>query len=91
MVAEQAHKHTMTSREFNRDVAGAKRAAKDGPVVVTDRGKPSHVLLSYEEYRRLVPKMSLRDSIYDPKSAHIDLPLLDRSRDSEFRDIDLSD
>ncbi len=44
---------TLSSREFNQDVGRAKRAAKKGPVFVTDRGRPSHVLLSIEEYRKL--------------------------------------
>ena len=44
---------TVTSRELNQDVAGVKRAAKSGPVFITDRGKPAHVLLSIEDYRRL--------------------------------------
>ena len=43
----------LTSREFNQDASGAKRAAKHGPVFITDRGKPAHVLLSIEEYQRL--------------------------------------
>lgn len=41
------------AREFNRDVSAAKRAALDGPLIITDRGRPSHVLLSIEEYHRL--------------------------------------
>ncbi len=44
---------TLTSREFNQDASRAKRAAKAGPVIITDRGEPRHVLLSIEEYRRL--------------------------------------
>lgn len=44
---------TLTSRELNQDIGRAKRAAKLGPVIVTDRGKPAHVLLSFSEYRRL--------------------------------------
>lgn len=44
---------TFTSREFNQDTARAKKAAALGPVVVTDRGTPSHVLLSYERYLAL--------------------------------------
>ena len=44
---------TISSREFNQDAGGAKRAAEKGPVIITDRGRPSHVLLSIEEYRRL--------------------------------------
>jgi prevent-host-death family protein len=52
---------TMSAQEFNRDVSAAKRAAVDGPVVITDRGKPSFVLLSVEEYERLTDKRSIRD------------------------------
>lgn len=44
---------TMSSREFNQSTGTAKVAAMMGPVVVTDRGRPSHVLLSYDHYRRL--------------------------------------
>ena len=45
---------TVTAREFNHDVSAAKRAAAIEPVIITDRGAPSHVLMSIEEYRRLV-------------------------------------
>ncbi|CAN5403911.1 hypothetical protein BH23ACT6_BH23ACT6_08220 [soil metagenome] len=45
---------TVTSRDFNRDVSEAKRAATVEPVVITDRGVPSHVLLSISEYRKLI-------------------------------------
>ncbi|WP_108257783.1 type II toxin-antitoxin system Phd/YefM family antitoxin [Mangrovicoccus ximenensis] len=44
---------TLTSRELNQDVGRAKRAAQEGPVFITDRGRPAHVLLTIEEYRRL--------------------------------------
>jgi prevent-host-death family protein len=44
---------TLSSREFNQDTGRAKKAAADGPVFITDRGRPSHVLLSIEEYRRI--------------------------------------
>jgi prevent-host-death family protein len=44
---------TLTSREFNQDTGRAKKAANTGPVFITDRGRPAHVLLSIEEYRRL--------------------------------------
>lgn len=43
---------TLTAREFNQDNGRAKTAALRGPVFITDRGKPSHVLLSIDEYRR---------------------------------------
>ena len=44
---------TLSSREFNQDTSRAKKAASKGPVFITDRGKPAHVLLSMEEYQRL--------------------------------------
>ena len=44
---------TYSSREFNHDTSGAKRAASHGPVFITDRGKPAHVLLTFEQYQRL--------------------------------------
>ncbi len=47
---------TLSSREFNQDTSRAKKAAAKGPVVITDRGRPAHVLLSFEEYRKLTGK-----------------------------------
>ncbi len=47
---------TMSSREFNQDRGRAKKAALSGPVFITDRGRPAHVLLSIEEYERLLGK-----------------------------------
>jgi prevent-host-death family protein len=44
---------TLTSREFNQDASRAKKAANKGPVFITDRGKPAHVLLTVEAYRQL--------------------------------------
>ena len=46
-------KTSMSSREFNQRTSAAKTAADQGPVLITDRGDPSHVLLSYEDYREL--------------------------------------
>jgi prevent-host-death family protein len=47
---------TVSSREFNQDASGAKRAASKGPVIITDRGRPAHVLLSFEAYQKLTQK-----------------------------------
>ncbi len=47
---------SFSGREFNQDVSQAKRLAVYQPVFVTDRGKPTHVLLSIEAYRHLVGK-----------------------------------
>ncbi len=35
---------TISGRDFNQDVAGAKRAAEKGPDIITDRGMPAFVL-----------------------------------------------
>lgn len=55
----------MTSRAFNQDTAAAKRAADREPVVITDRGRPAHVLINYGDYQRLVgaPQHSIVDLI----------------------------
>ena len=50
---EQMTITTMSSREFNQDTSRAKKAASEGPVFITDRGEPAHVLLSIDDYRRL--------------------------------------
>lgn len=55
---------TLSSREFNQNASEAKKAASKGPVFITDRGKPAHVLLSIEEYRRLVgAELSLAQAV----------------------------
>lgn len=45
---------TISSRQFNQDAGGAKKAAEKGPVIITDRGQPSHVLLNFEDYQQLL-------------------------------------
>lgn len=44
---------TLTSREFDQAIGRAKRAAHSGLVFITNRSRPTHVLLSVEDYRRL--------------------------------------
>ena len=64
----------MTSREFNQHTNRAKAASASGPVIITDRGEPAHVLMSYADYERLTgePK-SLYDAVAMPETADIDL------------------
>jgi PHD/YefM family antitoxin component YafN of YafNO toxin-antitoxin module len=46
--------HTVvTSREYNQNRSAADKALRDGPVVITHRGRPAKVLMSYREYERL--------------------------------------
>ncbi|MFI5017622.1 MAG: type II toxin-antitoxin system prevent-host-death family antitoxin [Dongiales bacterium] len=44
----------LSSRDFNQDVSRAKRAADEGPVIITDRGEPAYVLMRHDAYRRLL-------------------------------------
>ena len=53
---------TLSSREFNQDAGRAKKASERGPVFITDRGRPAHVLLTIEEYRKITNR---RESIMD--------------------------
>jgi prevent-host-death family protein len=58
---------TLSSREFNQDTSKAKKAAKSGPVFITDRGRPAHVLLSIEHYQSLVaPAANIIDLLAMP-------------------------
>ena len=43
----------MTSREFARHTYRAQQEAEKSPVVITNRGRPAHVLLSYADYQKL--------------------------------------
>jgi len=43
----------LSSRELNQNTSGAKKAAHEGPVFITDRGRQAYFLLTIEEYRRL--------------------------------------
>ena len=63
----------LSSREFNQDTSRAKRAAKRGPVFITDRGRPSHVLLTVEEYQRITAgQKSVADLLSMPAAAEIE-------------------
>ena len=54
-------------------ISGAKKAAQQGPVFITDRGRPAHVLLTIEDYRRLTGSdMSLADALAQPGAADFD-------------------
>jgi prevent-host-death family protein len=44
---------TFTARQYNQDASSVKRAANEGTVIITERGKPAHVLMTYAEYQRL--------------------------------------
>jgi prevent-host-death family protein len=80
---------TLSSREFNQDTSRAKKAAADGPVFITDRGKPAHVLLSIEDYRRLTGQRgAIADLLAMPEFADAALDIPPRSE--RARPVDLS-
>lgn len=64
---------TLSSRELNQDVTRAKKATQSGPVFITDRGKPAHVLLSFEDYQRLTrQRRNIADALAMPGAAGIE-------------------
>ena len=64
---------TLSSREFNQDASRAKKAASFGPVFITDRGRPAHVLLTIEEYQRVTrSQTSIVDLLAMPGVEDID-------------------
>ena len=66
----------MTSREFTQHARQAKRAAEQGPVFITDRGKPCHVLLSIKEYHNLIrQEENIAELLSMPGSEDIELEI----------------
>ncbi len=66
----------MTGREFNQDSSGAKKAAERGPVYITDRGRPAHVLLTFEAYEELIGRHRVLDLLARPAGVEdVELPL----------------
>lgn len=79
----------VSSREFNQHTSRAKKAAQGGPVIITERGRPAHVLLSYEEYQQLVAsKGSIIEALGQPpgvEAVELDIPpLRDPARPADF-------
>ena len=73
--------HSISSREFSQDVGRAKRATKQGPVFITDRGTPAYVLLTVEDYYKLTGGgQSVADSLSMPG-------MTDEDADIEFNPV----
>jgi prevent-host-death family protein len=79
---------TLSSREFQQNASQAQKAAQKGPVFITSRGRPAHVLLSIDEYRRITGKRrSIVDALAMPGLADIDVEFprsRELSRPAEF-------
>lgn len=68
---------TFSSREFNQNASGAKKAARRGPVFITDRGRPAHVLLTIEDYEALSGRpLSLAEALAQATDFDFDAPRL---------------
>jgi prevent-host-death family protein len=64
---------TISGREFNQGASEAKRAANSGQVFITARGRPAHVLLSFEDYQRLTrQRRNIADALAMPDVADIE-------------------
>lgn len=80
---------TMTSRQFNQNTSGAKKAARRGPVFITARGQPAHVLMTIDDYRRLTGDgMSLASALAQGSGADFDFEPPRLSRLFEPADLD---
>ena len=71
---------TISSKDFNQHTSEVKKAADQGPVMITKRGKPGHILLNVEEYQKLTgTRPKITELLAMPGSEDIDLevPRLD--------------
>jgi prevent-host-death family protein len=63
----------MTSASFNQNPSKARQAANENPLVITDHGKPTHVLLTYAEFEAKWAKpKSIAEALYDPDGSDQD-------------------
>jgi prevent-host-death family protein len=67
---------TITSREFNQRTDAAKRAARSGPVIVTRRGAPEHVLLTYADFVKMGGSRGSLGALFKalPDTSGVELP-----------------
>jgi prevent-host-death family protein len=64
---------TISSRQFNQDIVSATKAAGDGAVIITEDGRPSRVLLSFDEYKKLqAAPRSIAEALAMPGGEDID-------------------
>ncbi len=65
---------TATSQELNQYSSAIQRKAEVEPVIITKRGKPNLVLLSFEEYQEITgEKQSILDALsFDGEFADFD-------------------
>ena len=80
---------TLSSREFNQHASEAKKAANQGPVFITDRGRPAHVLLSIADYQQMMGgQQKITDLLAMPGIENIEFevpPLRDFAQPANFK------
>jgi prevent-host-death family protein len=68
--------NTISSQKFNLSVSDAMKNSQVGPVLITENGRPTHVLLTYENYQRLSGvKGSVVELLALPGAEDIDLSI----------------
>lgn len=79
---------TLSSRQFNQDAGKAKKAAQAGPVFITNRGRPAHVLMTFGEYKKITRgQTKIADLLAMPGVEDIELPtpsMRDLARVADF-------
>lgn len=64
---------TTTSQAFNRQASALRHRASTEPLLITERGRPTHVLMSYAAYQALQkPSMSVADLLAMPVPDDLD-------------------
>jgi PHD/YefM family antitoxin component YafN of YafNO toxin-antitoxin module len=82
---------TFSSRDFTRDVSAAKRAAAQGPVIITDRGRPAFTLLTFEAYKKMSGKRKatkIADLLAMPLGDLIELEIPQSNELAQSADLD---
>ncbi|MBF7073629.1 prevent-host-death protein [Glaciecola sp. MH2013] len=67
---------TFTSRQFNQDPSSVKRAAKNGPVKITERGVVAFMMMNIDDYLEITGKTAtIVDllSTSDTQDIHLDV------------------
>lgn len=79
--------NTISSRDFNQNVAKAKHLADSEPVFITDRGELSYVLMNYAMYQQFCRQQrsnAERVSMSEEEAAQIDA-------DFEFERVEITE
>jgi prevent-host-death family protein len=78
----------LSSREFRLNAGKTLNAARSGPVFIKKRGRPTHVLLSYEEYQRITgTRRNIVEALSMPGLSNIEIEFpcsRERSRPADF-------